>query len=250
MDLRWQMAMLTMRARRFHQKTRRNLGDNRVTTMGFDMSKVKCYNCHRKGHFTRECRSPKDTKRTVATEPQRRHVSSYQAEEEPTNFALMAITSSSSSSDNEVQSCSNACSKAYDQLNSQYDKLTDEFRKSRIDVLLYQAASQKHDKQGLGYCSLENDSESLFPTCPSDRLQPSGGYNVFPLPIIGNFMPPKPDLVFHTAPIVVETDHLIFTIQLSPTKPVQDISHTTRLMAPIIEDWVSDLEDKSEPNDP
>nr|GEW19243.1 hypothetical protein [Tanacetum cinerariifolium] len=34
-DLRWQMAMLTMRARRFLQKTGRNLGDNRATTMGF-----------------------------------------------------------------------------------------------------------------------------------------------------------------------------------------------------------------------
>nr|GFB70345.1 ribonuclease H-like domain-containing protein [Tanacetum cinerariifolium] len=74
MDMRWQMAMLTMRARRFLQKTGRNLGDNRVTTMGFDMSKVECYNCHRKGHFARKCRSPKDKRRTGAPEPQRRHV--------------------------------------------------------------------------------------------------------------------------------------------------------------------------------
>nr|GEW41164.1 ribonuclease H-like domain-containing protein [Tanacetum cinerariifolium] len=73
MDLRWQMAMLTMRGRRFLQKTGRNLGDNRVTTMGFDMSKVECYNCHRKGHFARECRFPKDTRRTGAAEPQRRN---------------------------------------------------------------------------------------------------------------------------------------------------------------------------------
>nr|GEV45835.1 hypothetical protein [Tanacetum cinerariifolium] len=28
---------------------------NGPTSMGFDMSKVECYNCHRKGHFTREC---------------------------------------------------------------------------------------------------------------------------------------------------------------------------------------------------
>nr|GEY39335.1 hypothetical protein [Tanacetum cinerariifolium] len=40
MDLRWQMAMLTMRDRRFLQKTGKNLGDNRVTSMGFDMSKL------------------------------------------------------------------------------------------------------------------------------------------------------------------------------------------------------------------
>nr|GEU72418.1 putative ribonuclease H-like domain-containing protein [Tanacetum cinerariifolium] len=55
-DLRWQMAMLTMRARRFLQKTDRNLGANGRTSMGFDMSKVECYNCHGKGHFARKCR--------------------------------------------------------------------------------------------------------------------------------------------------------------------------------------------------
>nr|GEV51112.1 hypothetical protein [Tanacetum cinerariifolium] len=61
-DLKWQMAMLTMRARKFLQRTGRNLGVNRTTSIGFDMSKVECYNCHRRGHFARECRSPKDTK--------------------------------------------------------------------------------------------------------------------------------------------------------------------------------------------
>nr|GEW66437.1 hypothetical protein [Tanacetum cinerariifolium] len=64
----------------------------------------------------------------------------------------------------------------------------------------------------------------------------SGGYHAVPPPIIGNFMAPKPDLVFHTTPIVVETDHLAFTVQLSHTKPAQDMSHTTRPMAPIIKE--------------
>nr|GEV75218.1 hypothetical protein [Tanacetum cinerariifolium] len=69
MDLRWQMAMLTMRARRFLQKTGKNIRANRRTSMGFDMSKVECYNCHWKGHFARECRSPKDSRRNGAVEP-------------------------------------------------------------------------------------------------------------------------------------------------------------------------------------
>nr|GEY99200.1 uncharacterized mitochondrial protein AtMg00810-like [Tanacetum cinerariifolium] len=68
------MAMLTMRARRFLQKTCKNLGANGPTSMGFDMSKVESYNYHRKGHFTRECRSPKDSRRTDAAEPTRRTV--------------------------------------------------------------------------------------------------------------------------------------------------------------------------------
>nr|GFB78868.1 hypothetical protein [Tanacetum cinerariifolium] len=73
-DLKWQMAMLTMRARRFLQKTERNLGANGPTSMGFDMAKVECYHCHRKGHFARECKSPKDSRRTAVDEPQRRNV--------------------------------------------------------------------------------------------------------------------------------------------------------------------------------
>nr|GFC34324.1 ribonuclease H-like domain-containing protein [Tanacetum cinerariifolium] len=69
-----EMAMLTMRARRFLQKTGRNLGANGPTSMGFDMSKVECYNCHMKGNFSQECRSPKDSRRNSAAEPQRRTV--------------------------------------------------------------------------------------------------------------------------------------------------------------------------------
>nr|GFC46621.1 hypothetical protein [Tanacetum cinerariifolium] len=50
------------------------------------------------------------------------------------------------------------------------------------------------------------------------RSQPSGEYHVVPPPITENFIPPKPNLVFHTAPIAVETTHSAFTVQLSPAK--------------------------------
>nr|GEW93152.1 ribonuclease H-like domain-containing protein [Tanacetum cinerariifolium] len=43
-----------------------------------------------------------------------------------------------------------------------------------------------------------------------------------------------------------ETGHLAFNVKLSPTKPDQDLSHTHRPSAPIIKDWVSDLDDESE----
>nr|GEU37630.1 reverse transcriptase domain-containing protein [Tanacetum cinerariifolium] len=54
--------------------TGKNLGANRPTSLGFDMSKVECYNCHMKGHFAKECRSPKDSRRNGAAEPYRRNV--------------------------------------------------------------------------------------------------------------------------------------------------------------------------------
>nr|GFA25002.1 hypothetical protein [Tanacetum cinerariifolium] len=60
MDLIWQMAMLTITARRFLKKTGRKLTVNGNETLGFDMSKVECYNYHKKGHFARECRAPRN----------------------------------------------------------------------------------------------------------------------------------------------------------------------------------------------
>nr|GEU31924.1 retrovirus-related Pol polyprotein from transposon TNT 1-94 [Tanacetum cinerariifolium] len=217
MDLRWQMAMLTMRARRFLQNTGRNLGANGPTSMGFDMPKVECYNFHRKGLFARECRSPKDSRRNGVAEPQRQTVLvetstsntlvsqcdgvgsynwSYQAEEEPANFSLMAFLALSSSSDTE-----------------------------RVIV-------------------------KVDPLVLYDRFQPSGRYHVVPPLTTRTFMLPKPDLVFHTALIAVETDHSAFTIQLSPTKPPQDLSYTNIPTVPIIEDWVSDSEDESKTKAP
>nr|GEZ66291.1 hypothetical protein [Tanacetum cinerariifolium] len=60
MDLKWQMAMLTMRVRRFLKNTRRKLTVDGNETIGFDKSKVECYNCQKRRHFARECRAPRN----------------------------------------------------------------------------------------------------------------------------------------------------------------------------------------------
>nr|GEX18588.1 retrovirus-related Pol polyprotein from transposon TNT 1-94 [Tanacetum cinerariifolium] len=259
-DLKWQMAMLTMRARR-------------------------------------ECRSSKDSRRIVVVEPQRRNVPvetstsnalvsqcdgtgtydwSYQAEEEPTNFALMDFSSSStnSSSDNEARllvykqnesvleenikllnikvqlrdTALTTLRQKLDTIEKERDDLNMKLKKfqtssKRLTDLL---ASQTFEKAGLGYNSQiftkamfdydnyytsESDFDSWPPSNLYDRFVPSGGYHDVPSPVTGTFMPPKPDLVFRTPPFD-ENEHLAFNEDDMPrvSKDVPSFAQSSELV--------------------
>nr|GFA45084.1 hypothetical protein [Tanacetum cinerariifolium] len=82
MDIKWNMALLSMRADRFWKK---------ITIQGtdvarFDKSKVECFNYHKMGHFARKCRAPKSQDRGM-----RDNYRQGSKVEEQTRKTLMAI---------------------------------------------------------------------------------------------------------------------------------------------------------------
>nr|GEX49235.1 ribonuclease H-like domain-containing protein [Tanacetum cinerariifolium] len=200
MDSKWQMAMLTMRARRFLQMTGRNLGVNGPTSMDFDMAKVECYNCHKKEHFTRECS-------VMVQEPMIRAIKQRR------NLLTLLLWP---------------------------------LHPLHPIRLLIRDGIESVEARLLFYKQNESvfESDSWPPSNLYDRFVPSGRYHAVPPPVTGTFMPPKPDLVFHTPPFD-EHEHLAFNVQLSPTKPKQDLS--SKPSAPIFEDWVSDSEEDDMP---
>nr|GEU69305.1 hypothetical protein [Tanacetum cinerariifolium] len=199
MDLKWHMAMLTMRARRFLQRTGRNLGANGTTSIGFDMSKE---------------------------------------DEEPTNYALIAFTSlSSSSSDNEVALCSKACFKAYTTLQSQYDKLTNDPRKSQFDVLSYKTGLESIEARLVVYQQNKNVFEEDIKLLKLDVMLRDNAL----VDLRKKFKKAKQErdeLNLKLEKFQTSSKNLNVCM---PTSPVHD-----RTSAPINEDWVSDSEDASD----
>ncbi|GJS37191.1 ribonuclease H-like domain-containing protein [Tanacetum coccineum] len=265
--------MLIIRAR-FIKRTRKKLNIN-GQRVGFDKSKVECFNCHKHGHFARECRflrnqefkGRENNTRTIAVETPTQNALiaqdgiggydwSYQAEEEqPTNHALMAFTSSgsSSSSESEVDSCSKTCVKAYASLKEQYDNLSSDYKKSQFNLVSYKAGLESVEarlvhykknetvledsinvlklessneilecqvidkfKKGLGY----NAATAASPAVEgfvnlTDKSGSDKAYHAVPPPLTGNFIPRKPDLTFIDE--IVESGNLDVTIVVTPS---------------------------------
>nr|GFA90114.1 hypothetical protein [Tanacetum cinerariifolium] len=82
-------------------KAGRKIGANGSETIRFDKTKVECDNCHKKGHFARKNRN-RELETTYANalvaQDGFKYDRSDQAKDGPTNFVVMAYTSSGSSS--------------------------------------------------------------------------------------------------------------------------------------------------------
>ncbi|GJV70683.1 retrovirus-related pol polyprotein from transposon TNT 1-94 [Tanacetum coccineum] len=262
MDLRWKMAMLTMRARRFLKNTGRKLTVNGNETIDFDKSKVECYNCHKKGNFARECRAPRNqdnknkesSRRSVHVETSTSialvscdglggYDGSDQAKE-GLNYALIAY--SSSSSDSKVSNdsnCSKSCIETVKLLKSQNDQLLRDLEKSSLMVLGYKTGLELVEEK----LELYKKNESVYVEKINGLkwdIQKGLGYekyNAVLPPYTRNFVPPTLDLSF------TGLDEFVNKPVVENRKSDEEVSKVVRKSndSPIIEGWVLDSEEEN-----
>ncbi|GJZ27461.1 putative ribonuclease H-like domain-containing protein [Tanacetum coccineum] len=169
MDLKWQLSLLSMRAKRYYQRTGKKIFINVNDTARYDKSKVECYNFHKLGHFARECRAPRSKEGQFRNQDNTRKQGNNEdtsskamlaidgvgfdwsdmAEEQvQTNMALMAF------SDSEVytnKTCSKTCLKNYETLKKQCDDLIVKLNQTKFTAATYKRGLATVEEQLITY---------------------------------------------------------------------------------------------------
>ncbi|GJT54717.1 ribonuclease H-like domain-containing protein [Tanacetum coccineum] len=252
-DLMWaSWPMISMRMKKFYKKTGRKLQFDAKEPVGFDKTKVECYNCHKTGHFARECRikgnqdnrrrdawnsGTKDGSRTGQKEDSKALVTidgegvDWTNHSEDEDYALMACNSS----DSDTEQLLAEAQKEKEDLKAKVEKW---HNSSKNLSKLLNTQMSANDKFGLGYgdhrydgiLSYENEVlQSVFMNKESelekqplyDRFVTAEGMHAVPPPMTGNYMPSGPD---------IEIDYSQFTYGPKQTQIVIDSNNHNHLI--------------------
>ncbi|GJT11719.1 ribonuclease H-like domain-containing protein [Tanacetum coccineum] len=229
------------------------------------------------GHFARECRAPRNqrnrngdvgyrsrdnTRRTVPVETSNALVVqdndlivqdglgydwSYIAQDEPTEFALMAYIVNSSGSDTEANLEIVAYQLGLELVEAQLvvHQKNEVVYEEKIAVIEFEVKDKSNAVTRLkNYRSSDGDDNQI-----NDRFKKNNGYHVVPPPLTGNYIPPLADLSFTRLddsvyrPIANKTSASVSQVEANITPPSNASVEMTRVeyvrpIGVIIEDWV------------
>ncbi|GKA84288.1 putative ribonuclease H-like domain-containing protein [Tanacetum coccineum] len=192
-------------------------------------------------------------------------------------------SSSLSSSDSEVHTCSKNYLKSYEALQKQYDQQREALNKANIEIICYQMGLEslkarivvhqkneavfeediaflKYDVKSklnnseVVHSAFNNRDSDVDDNSVNDRLKTSEGFHEVSPSYTGNYMPPRPDLsfaglddsVFKSA--VSETTASVHKSETSASKTNKksmEKPKSVKSSAPLIEDWESDSDNDS-----
>nr|GEV94237.1 hypothetical protein [Tanacetum cinerariifolium] len=98
----------------------------------------------------------------------------------------------------------------------------------------------------MAYTSLGSSSSSNSDTEVNDKNKTGVGYHAVPPPYTGNFMPPKPDLIFADVDEYAISETVTSVPVVATNEAKTSESKPKSVSKPIIKDWVSDSEDENE----
>ncbi|GJS62258.1 hypothetical protein Tco_0657042 [Tanacetum coccineum] len=150
MDLKWQLALLSMRARRYYQRTGKKITINGSDTAGYDKNPRNKERRPRNQDSSRRTVNVEDTssKDMVAIDGARFDWSFMAEEEVTSNMALMAFSDSEVNND---KTFSNTCLKSFEALKTQLDNLRVEFNKSEFNLATYKRGLTSIEEQLVFY---------------------------------------------------------------------------------------------------
>ncbi|GJY93764.1 putative ribonuclease H-like domain-containing protein [Tanacetum coccineum] len=231
-----------------HEDLEQKLQFDAKEPVGFDKTKVECYNCHKTGHFARECRikGNQDNRRRDAWNSGNKDGRRSGKQED--SKALVTIDGEgvdwTSHSEEEEDYALMACNSSDTELG---------YGDHRYDGIL------SYENEVLQSVFMNKESE-LVNQPLYDRFVTAGGMHVVPPPMTGNYMPSGPD---------VEIDYSQFTYGPKQSQPSESETQTSDFDtcesdsseptvnepkvvsqpkvwsdAPIIEEYASDSEDE------
>nr|GEU42159.1 putative ribonuclease H-like domain-containing protein [Tanacetum cinerariifolium] len=215
MDIKWNMALLSMRADIFWKKTDKKITIQGTDVASFDKSKVECFNCHKMGYFARECRAPRSQDRG-----RRETYKQGAKEEEPAPKALMAIDVIGWDWSYMANEKENHALVADDEAPIEFSLMAKSSSSSKNKV--------KKEKEGLdskltGFEYASKDLDTLLGSQRTDKNKEGLGYSAVPPSPAQVYSPPKKDMSWIGLPEFADDT---ITDYSSPTPSIETDSPT------------------------